>query len=107
MFTRPSILEIVEVMPLKYPFLVRHPMTAADRLGNPKINFPIAHAFGDTDFFGSEGADDVVRQNKYFASGRSQLFKVENCSHFMITDQPKKMFDLMHGFFQGTTFGNF
>ena len=64
MFTRPSILEVVEVMTLKYPFLARHPMTAVDRLGNPRINFPIAHAFGDNDFFGSEGADDVVRQNK-------------------------------------------
>ena len=57
MFTCLSVLEVVEVMPLKYPFLVRHPMTAQDRLGNPNIDFPIAHAFGDMDFFGSEGAD--------------------------------------------------
>ena len=99
MFTRLSILEVVEVMPLKFPFLARHPMTAPDRLGNPRINFPIAHAFGDMDFFGSEGAEDVVRQNTQFALGRSQLFRVENCTHFMITDQPKKMFELMHGFF--------
>ena len=47
MFTRLTILEVVEVMPLKYPFLVRHSMMAPDRLGNPNIDFPIAHAFGD------------------------------------------------------------
>ena len=64
MFTRLSILEVVAVLPLKYPFLVRHSMTAADRLGNPRINFPIAHAFGDMDFFGSEGAVEVLRGNK-------------------------------------------
>ena len=57
MFTCLSVLEVVELMPLKYPFLVRHAMTAQDRLGNPNIDFPIAHAFGDMDFFGSEGAD--------------------------------------------------
>ena len=99
MFTRLTILEIVEVMPLKFPFLVRHPMTAPDRLGNPQINFPIAHAFGDNDFFGSEGAEEVIRQNKQFASGRSQLFKVKNCTHFMFTDQQEKMFEIIHGFF--------
>ena len=86
MFTRLTILEIVEVMPLKYPFLVRHSMTAPDRLGNPAIRFPIAYAFGDMDFFGSEGADDILRGNRHSASGRSQLFKVDNCTHFMVTD---------------------
>lgn len=94
-------------MPLKFPFLVRHSMTAPDRLGNPKCKFPIAYAFGDLDFFGSEGADAILRQNKEFATGRSQLFKVENCTHFMITDQPVKMFELMHGFFKGTRRGFF
>ena len=88
MFQFLSILEVVEVMPLKFPFLVRHAMNAADRLGNVAIDFPIAHAFGDLDFFGSEGADDIVRGSKRFATGESQLFRVENCSHFMITDQP-------------------
>ena len=86
MYSNLSILETVEVMPLKYPFLVRHAMDAKDRLGNPAINFPIAHAFGDMDFFGSEGADKIVKGSKQAATGRSQLFKIKNCSHFMITD---------------------
>ena len=71
MFSHLSCLEIVEVMPLKYPFLVRHPMTASDMFGSPRVRFPVGHAFGDKDFFGSEGADDVVRQSPEFATGRS------------------------------------
>mmetsp|Transcript_871 Transcript_871/g.1178 ORF Transcript_871/g.1178 Transcript_871/m.1178 type:complete len:186 (+) Transcript_871:451-1008(+) len=71
MFSNLSMLEVLEVMPLKFPFLVRHAMNAADRLGNPAIDAPIAHAFGDMDFFGTEGADDIVRGSKHFASGRS------------------------------------
>ena len=86
MFQNLSILETLEVMPLKFPFLVRHDMNAQDRLGNPAINFPIAYAYGDNDFFGSEGADDIVRGSKQFANGHSQLFKVVNSTHFMITD---------------------
>lgn len=107
MFQNLSILETLEVMPLKFPFLVRHAMNAPDRLGNPEIDFPIAHAFGDNDFFGSEGADDIVRGSKQFATGGSQLFKVANCTHFMITDQPERMFEIVHGFFTGSIRGTF
>ena len=61
MFKRSSCLEVLSVLPLKFPFLVRHSMLSHDRLGNPAIDFPIAYAYGDKDFFGSEGADDIVR----------------------------------------------
>ena len=38
-----------------------HPLQAEDRLGNPAIDFPIGIVFGDNDYFGSEGADEIVR----------------------------------------------
>ena len=63
-----------------------HPLQAADRLGNPKIDFPIGMVFGDADFFGTEGADEIIKQNKHFASGKSQLFKLEDCSHQLVYD---------------------
>ena len=46
-------------------------MTGSDWLGNPDIDFPICIAFGDRDFFGTEGADKIIQNNKYFKSGRS------------------------------------
>ena len=48
-----------------------HPLQEPDRLGNPEIDFPIGMVFGDADFFGTEGADDIIRQNKHFATGKS------------------------------------
>lgn len=41
--------------------IAKHSLLSEDRLGSPNVDFPIAVIFGDTDFFGSEGADDVVR----------------------------------------------
>lgn len=69
MFQRLSSLENVVLKPFKFPFLARHPMQAVDRLGNPEIDFPIAAAFGSKDYFGSEGADEIIRNNKYFKDG--------------------------------------
>ena len=60
-----------------YPGLNPHPFQSADRLGNPDIDFPIGIVFGDNDHLGSEGADEIIKNNKHFASGRSQLFKLE------------------------------
>ena len=41
----------------------KHPLTEADRLGNPDIPFPVAFAYGDRDWLGSPGADQIVRGN--------------------------------------------
>ena len=90
-----------------YGMVSLHPLQATDRLGNPNIDFPIAIAFGDNDFFGSEGADDLVRMNKHFASGRSQLFKIKDCSHYMTKDRPEEFYRIMNGFFDGTITGHF
>ena len=81
-----SVVDIVEIMLHKFFGYARHPLQSEDRLGNPNINFPIACAFGDRDFLGSNGADTVVRNNKHFASGDSQIFLVLNASHNIIYD---------------------
>ena len=84
-----------------------HPLQAEDRLGNPDINFPIGIAFGDRDKFGSEGAEVIIQNSNQFQSGRSQLFKVADCSHVMHLDQPFEVVRLMIGFFEGTIKGTF
>ena len=88
---------------IKYPGLLRHPMTATDRLGNPEITFPIALVYGDQDFMSSEeGPEDIVKGNMHFESGRSQIFLIKNCGHNIIQDQPDDSFKVIHGFFEGT-----
>ena len=94
-------------LPFKYGMVALHPLQAPDRLGNPDIEFPIGIVFGDNDFFGSEGADDLVRMNKHYESGRSQLFKIPNCTHNMTKDKPKEFYEIMNGFFDGTITGRF
>ena len=89
MFQRLSYLEIVALKPFKFPFLARHPLSSLDRLGNPELPFPIGVTYGDRDYFGSDnGAEEIIKNSKFFTSGRSQLFKVANCSHYMPTEQP-------------------
>jgi hypothetical protein len=40
-------------------------------LYNPKIEFPVGVVFGDSDFLGSEGADEIVKNSKFFETGES------------------------------------
>lgn len=85
MLSRHSVSDVVQILPWKFPHMMlkRYSLLGRDRLGNPKCDFPIAIAYGDRDFLCSKGADDIVRQSKHFKSGRSQLFKVEDSSHFL------------------------
>lgn len=38
----------------------KYAMQSKDRLLNPEIDFPIGIVFGDSDFLGSEGSDEIV-----------------------------------------------
>ena len=72
----------------KFPMLAIHDMAGADRLGNPHIDFPIGMCFGDSDIMGTEGADRIVKGNKYFITGQSQIFKIENATHRLDVEKP-------------------
>eukprot|EP00354_Favella_ehrenbergii_P004130 CAMPEP_0170464868 /NCGR_PEP_ID=MMETSP0123-20130129/9419_1 /TAXON_ID=182087 /ORGANISM="Favella ehrenbergii, Strain Fehren 1" /LENGTH=139 /DNA_ID=CAMNT_0010730609 /DNA_START=186 /DNA_END=606 /DNA_ORIENTATION=+ len=51
------------------------------------FDFPIAFINGTRDFFGSaEGSDAIVKNNKHFESGRSQIFKLQNSGHNVFLD---------------------
>jgi pimeloyl-ACP methyl ester carboxylesterase len=90
-----------------YPALAKHPLNQTDRLYNPDIDFPIGVVYGDSDFLGSEGADEIVRNSKYFESGESQLFKLTNSGHNFMFHNHKGLAEIMIGFFNGTITGRF
>ena len=102
-----SCIDLVVYRVQKYMSYAYHPMTAEDRLGNKACNFPIAFCFGDKDIHGSEGADDIVKMNAHYESGRSQLFQVKNCGHNPFWDNPDELCREMIGFFEGTVLGTF
>lgn len=67
------------------------------------FDFPIATVNGTRDFFGSaEGADRVIKNNRFHASGQSQIFKLHNSGHNVFLDNPPALTDYMIGFFNGT-----
>jgi pimeloyl-ACP methyl ester carboxylesterase len=90
-----------------YPAFATHPLNQEDRLYNPAIDFPIGVIYGDSDFLGSEGADEIVRHSKYFESGESQLFKLEDSGHNMMFHNYEGLTKIMIGFFKGTIKGRF
>ena len=67
------------------------------------FDFPIAFCNGTRDFFGNaEGADTIVKNNKFYETGQSQLFKLQNSGHCGFLDNPDGLTTYMIGFFNGT-----
>ena len=71
------------------------------------FDFPIAFVFGTRDMFGSDGADRIVKRNRYYEAGRSQLFKQKRSGHNVFLDDPDQLTGFMIGFFNGTITGTF
>jgi len=55
----------------KFGCYPHHCLTEVDRLGNPRLPFPVAFVYGDQDWLGTDGADKIVQGNKFFAQGIS------------------------------------
>lgn len=88
-------------MLLYFSFLHR-PLHTKERMLQD-FDFPIAFVNGTRDFFGSaEGADTIVKNNRYHESGRSQIFKLHNSGHNVFLDNPDQLTTYMIGFFEGT-----
>jgi hypothetical protein len=47
------------------------PLDHANQLRNPDIPFPISFVYGDKDWMDSRGSREIVKANKFFASGLS------------------------------------
>ena len=68
---RYSVVPIVELSIHSALGFAYHPMQAKDRLGGEHIDFPIGFVYGDNDWNGSDGADELVRVNKHYKTGKS------------------------------------
>ena len=79
-----------------------HCLTEQDRLGNPKLPFPVAFCYGDQDWLGTDGADRIVQGNKFYADGISQIFILEGSDHTTFMDNPDQLAHFITGFFNKT-----
>ena len=72
------------------------------------FDFPIAFVNGARDQFGSaEGSDTIIKNNKHYTNGRSQIFKLKNSGHNVFQDNPDGLTEYMIGFFNGTILNTF
>ena len=101
MYDRLSIIDQSQMLTEKFPALGIYDMQGSDRLGNPDIDFPIGMCFGDSDFLGTEGAEQIVKNNKYYESGQSQIFKIRDATHRLDVEKPQEIPALMIDFFEG------
>ena len=73
----------------KFGVFAHHCLTESDRLGNPNLPFPIAFCYGDQDWLGTDGADRIIKGNKFFNDGISQLFILEGSDHLTFLENPE------------------
>jgi pimeloyl-ACP methyl ester carboxylesterase len=72
-----------------------NPLENADRLGNAELPFPISIVYGDVDWMDSRGARDIIRRNKFFETGQSQLHVLPNSGHQFFINNPEGIAELI------------
>jgi pimeloyl-ACP methyl ester carboxylesterase len=103
-----GVLEGASLLGFKYKGVAKHPLVFEDRLGNKELDFAIGASFGDRDWLYSEdAAEPIIKGNKYFSSGESQLFLVPNSGHMIFLDNPRELERQLIGFFTGKLKGTF
>ena len=83
----------------KFGVFAHHCLTEVDRLGNQKLPFPIAFCYGDQDWLGTDGADQIVQSNKFYPEGLSQIFILKGSDHVTFLDNPDQLVEYIVGFF--------
>ncbi len=78
------------------------PLDHANQLRNPDIPFPISFVYGDKDWMDSRGSREIVKANKFFASGLSQLHVLPNAGHQLFMNNPEGFVTLVVGDLLGT-----
>lgn len=68
-----------------------NPAQSLDRLGNPKITFPIGILLSGLDNFNSSvGSDIIVKNNSQFKTGKSQIFFLSKAVHHIWNEKKSK-----------------
>ena len=86
----------------KFGCFPHHCLTEKDRLGNRNLPFPIAFCYGDQDWLGTAGADEIVRNNQFFEEGLSQIFILKASDHVTFLENPDQLTKFIIGFFKKT-----
>lgn len=71
MFKRPGSTETALTKLFDCGLHAHNPLQSPARLLNPDLPFPISIVYGDRDWMDSRGSREIVRTNKFFASGES------------------------------------
>ena len=81
-----------------------NPLRSVNKLNRADIEFPVSILCGSSDRGGHGGCEEFVMINKYFDSGQSQIFVVEEADETLVQN-PKKLVELMVGYFTGSLTG--
>ena len=92
---RPSSTEFALFQQFEPGLFAYKPLANPDRLYNTLIPFPISIVFGQRDWMDSRGARDIVKANKFFESGDSQLHVLPNAGHQLFMNNPQGFVELI------------
>lgn len=88
MFKRPASTETALTILFDCGLHAHSPLSSADRLLNKDLPFPISFVFGDRDWMDSRGSREIIKNNKFFATGESQLHVLPGAGHQLFNDNP-------------------
>lgn len=78
------------------------PLDHADQLRDPDLPFPVSFVYGSSDWMDHRGALEIVKANKFYASGESQLHILPEAGHQLFMNNPNGFIDLVIGDLTGT-----
>ena len=71
------------------------PLDHPEQLRNPDLPFPVSFIYGTRDWMDSRGALEIVKANKFFASGESQLHVLPDAGHQLFMNNPEGFIKLV------------
>jgi len=66
-------------------------------LADPEYPVSISFMYGDVDWVDSSGSEVVVKANKFFKTGNSQLHIIKDAGHQMHMDNPDMLVERITG----------
>ena len=92
---RPSTTEKALFQQFDNTLHAHNPLASTDRLMNSDLPFPISIVYSDTDWMDSRGSRQIVRANRHFKYGKSQLHILNNSNHVMFGSNPRGFVELI------------
>ena len=71
------------------------PLVLPNKLGNPDFPFAISFIYGDEDWMDSRGSREIVRANRFYTSGESQIYLLNGANHNLWYNAPDSFVDVL------------